>query len=93
MITKLKFKYMISKTTYYILIWFSIMMCVTASAQNYNKEISGVIVDVDNVPIVGRTINTKQDDIKNSLEVIDKALSGAFGCFFTVLYWPRHWFI
>lgn len=59
---------MISKTTYYILIWFSIMMCVTANAQNNNREISGVIVDENNVPIVGATIfikDTTQGTVTN----------------------------
>ncbi|HHX8509205.1 TPA: response regulator [Vibrio diabolicus] len=43
---------------------------------NRESSINTLLVGNDHQP---RTINTKQDDIKNSLEVIDKALSGAFG--------------
>ncbi|ENO2183759.1 response regulator [Vibrio alginolyticus] len=51
---------------------------ITKLAADANREssINTLLVGNDHQP---RTINTKQDDIKNSLEVIDKALSGAFG--------------
>ena len=47
-----------------------------AADANRDSSIDTLLVGSDHLP---RTINTKQDDIQNSLEVIDKALSGAFG--------------
>ncbi|NMU84613.1 hypothetical protein HKB16_17225, partial [Vibrio parahaemolyticus] len=46
---------------------------ITKLAADANREssINTLLVGNDHQP---RTINTKQDDIKNSLEVIDKAL-------------------
>ncbi|PFG55403.1 PAS/PAC sensor hybrid histidine kinase [Vibrio sp. ES.051] len=43
---------------------------------NRESSIHTLLVGHDHQP---RTINTKQDDIQNSLEVVDKALAGKFG--------------
>ena len=50
---------MITKTKNCVLMLLSIFMCIYANAQTGRKNISGVVVNVDNVPVLGATILLK----------------------------------
>lgn len=65
---------MISKTKYCLLMFLCMFMCVSVKAQTGDKDISGVVVDANNMPLMGVTIAIKNTN-KGTVTDFDGAFS------------------